>query len=282
MRKGTILAAAAASFAVASLALVPNVARACGVGTNFNLSAGSGPPGSQISATGNGFATGPVSLRWASPSGTTLAMTSGPLFTNVPLVIPTTASPGLYYVDAWDGVGSMYVTTTFTVTSPPTAPAPPAASSPPVTNNTTSNSAPAPSGPVNVTNSSTIPTTASVPSGVTSSGTGALHSIVPGSAAGSPLDASPAGDSPQTGSEGTPSSSAPAATSYGQSVSSLFEAPSAGFTRPGRAATPAESIADATQSPGVWPALLAAGVTASLLAAVAFTARQRRVRARKG
>src|SRR5439155_6835949 len=124
------LAAAAVAVAAALVVVTPRYVQACGVGTSFSLSGSSGPPNSQVTATGVGFADAPVQIRLGSPTtGQLLATTHGPLFSHVPVTIPA-VSPGTYFVDAWDGVDRMYVTTTFTVTAPATAPPPPPAPAP--------------------------------------------------------------------------------------------------------------------------------------------------------
>ena len=122
-----ILAGAAASVACgAGLAHVAG-ARACTSGTAFLLGQYSGPPGTHTTAWSIQFANGTVTIHWASPSGPVLTTASAPLgsFNPVGITIPSNVTPGMYWVDAWDGVGKMYVGKIFTVTGPPAAPPPP-------------------------------------------------------------------------------------------------------------------------------------------------------------
>lgn len=274
MRKVGTGAAVAAAFAIVSLGLVPNIVRACGVGTQFELNAVSGPPGSQVSATGNGFAPGPVSIRWESPAGTTLATTSGTYFAGVPLVIPANAAPGLHYVDAWDGVGSNYVTTTFTVTAPDN---PPPATPAPAADSTSSGSAGAPSSPAaaSATSSAGAPTSTAPDAATT-----------PSHAAGSDF-AGAASDAPASSADSTmsnansPESVRSDAAAASPAISNSFEDPSAGFSRLNRPHPATASVADPSNGlGGMWAGLLAAGVAASLLAGAGVMARRRRVRVR--
>lgn len=137
-------AAAAGAFAVVG-ALAPMSASACGVGTSFLPSVSSAPPESKITVTGNGFASAPVTLRWGSLSGPVLATVNGPIFSNLPIVIPNVA-PGLYYIDAWDGVGQKYVTATITVTPAQSGQTTNQSSQPPPSGTSTGTTAPPPAG----------------------------------------------------------------------------------------------------------------------------------------
>lgn len=268
--------ALAAVLALLGAGLSSIIGRACGVGTELGLNSAAGPPGSEVAATGTGFADGPVSIRWETPTGTTLATTTGPYFKDVGFSIPASATPGLHYVDAWDGVGAQYWTTTFTVTAPASA-------------DSTGAAAPAPPAPGSAT---TTPSTNAVSPGVTTSGVppvvaaGAAplrasngRGVSPGdpTIGQSPGDAAPAD-------VGTSAGSAPSAASgavVGQSAKSLFENPGAAFSREG-APGPLALVGAVPQQPGLSPGVIVLAACLPLLlgGAAVLAAKRHRVRVR--
>jgi hypothetical protein len=97
---------------------------------SFSVSPSSGPGGTTVQATGSGFPSAPVEIRWGSHHGTLLETALGPDF-SVPVTIPT-AAPGIYSLSAapaGDHASDTEVAAAFEVTgssAPPGGQVPPA------------------------------------------------------------------------------------------------------------------------------------------------------------
>ena len=77
---------------VAAALLVPAaVAWACVPNANVTVHPTSGPPGTQATVSGSGWANGPVRILWDQADGQVLAETRGPSFSGVPVTIPQSA-----------------------------------------------------------------------------------------------------------------------------------------------------------------------------------------------
>ena len=73
---------------------------ACVPQGTFSVNPTQGAAASQVAASGSGFESGVVQIRWESRTGPILATTSGPSFSNVPITIPASADAGVHYVSA--------------------------------------------------------------------------------------------------------------------------------------------------------------------------------------
>lgn len=273
MTTGVQKVALAAVLALVGAGLGSIIGRACGVGTEFALNSAAGPPGTDVTATGVGFAAGPVSIRWDSPSGQTLATTSGPYFNGVAFSIPASATPGLHYLDAWDGVGAQYWPTTFTVTAAAATGSTGAATgaTTPPTSQTTSPSSNV-AGPGGSTSSTPSLTAAGAPAPRGSNSS--IVSPVDPATGQSLMDAVPAAAPADPGSSGSTASRSDG----GESAQSLFENPSSAFNRGARGSLALSGAAP--QQSGVSPGLLTLAVCLPLLLSGAvFLGRRRRVRA---
>ena len=255
----------------------PAVAHACSATTNIALGSGQGPSGSTVSVRGAAFAGGPVQIHWGSVTGPLLATPVGATF-SVRVTIPDVA-PGLYYIDASDGVGPVdHVSAVFTVTARPS----------PVGGAPTSvpGSAAAPGGQV-----ATLPAASqsgpqpvllnSAPSGRHVSGSVAVGGAT---AAGSSAPAAqatatgaPPVGAPLTAAPGSASSAAPASAASSRDWWLVAGNVAAGYAPGDAAPAPREPAATGASGASPGPPALAAVLAATLLAAgAAGVAAQRR------
>lgn len=99
MRSRRILLGGIAVPAVVLIAV--SIAWACVPQGSFNVNPAKGPAGGQVAASGSGFEAGQtVEIRWESRTGPLLAKTTGPSFSNVPVTIPASATPGNHFISA--------------------------------------------------------------------------------------------------------------------------------------------------------------------------------------
>jgi len=98
MLKRRILLGSIAAPAVVLTAV--SLAWACVPQGSFILNPSEGAAGAQVAASGSGFESGPVEIRWESRTGPILATATGPSFNNVSITIPANAEPGVHYVSA--------------------------------------------------------------------------------------------------------------------------------------------------------------------------------------
>lgn len=142
MRKGRFIGGIALAF-LCTVAASPLIAQACSVSTFFKVSPAAGAAGSQVSLFGGAFAPAPVDVFWSTASGqlggAPLITIAGPDFSNVPLSIPATATPGFYWLVATDNAGPIqsvsqpFHVTAAAVTPPPVTQPPPPVTQPPAT-----------------------------------------------------------------------------------------------------------------------------------------------------
>ena len=131
MLKRRILLGSIAAPAVVLAAV--SLAWACVPQGSFILNPSEGAAGAQVAASGNGFESGPVEIRWESRTGPILARATGPSFNNVSITIPANAEPGVHYVSAANTGehGDHSATAASFEVKGAAPPPPPAATSPP-------------------------------------------------------------------------------------------------------------------------------------------------------
>lgn len=257
----------------------PAAVHACSVTTTLSLGTVQGPPQSTTRVFGAGFGGGPVQVRWGSMGGPLLADPVGTSF-GVVVTIPDVA-PGVYYIDAADGVGPVdHVSAVFRVTAPvATAPSggPPAAASVPAPagQRGAPTAAPAANQPASASGRAAQPGPATGRSlGAGSTAAGPIAGAVGSAQLGAAADAGAAAANPAP----APAQAvAPAASSGGSSL--VFGDIASGFTRNTsgmlRGASPA-AVAGAGGSGSPLLPLGAAAGAAALAAAAARTAALRR------
>ncbi len=139
------IAAPAVALAAVSLAW------ACVPQGSFNINPNQGAAGSQVAASGSGFESGPVEIRWESRTGPLLATATGPSFSNVSVTIPASAEPGIHYLSAantGEHADHSATAVSFEVTG---AAAPQPGAPPPPSGQAPAPSAPAPNSPAPTT-----------------------------------------------------------------------------------------------------------------------------------
>jgi len=131
MLKRRILLGSIAAPAVVLTAV--SLAWACVPQGSFILNPSEGAAGAQVAASGSGFESGPVEIRWESRTGPILARATGPSFNNVSITIPANAEPGVHYVSAANTGehGDHSATAASFEVKGAAPPPPPAATSPP-------------------------------------------------------------------------------------------------------------------------------------------------------